>query len=183
MRRDPDCELSLVIPFTDDEERVGAMSRRAAAHLSALGVRHEILAVDEDSGDNSVTLLGLLRVPSLQVLPSTPGHGFAAGARVARGRVLWLWDPEQAHAPLGALAWARRRVDDAGCDVAVVPGRFLVCRRTAAWRAVERAHGRGQAYERRLLAQARRRHLTVETPATASTPTGLFHRLLHLRRA
>ncbi len=185
MRRDPVCDLSLIIPFTDDEEHVGAMSRRAATYLGALNVRFEILAVDEGSGDNSVALLGLLRdrgLPALQVLAGSPRAGFAAGARVARGRVLWMWDPAHAAAPLGPLAWARRRLEDERCDVALVPGRFALCKRTAAWRAVERARGRGRSYETHLVAQARRHKLCVETvtPRPAPPAEGLFRRLLRL---
>jgi hypothetical protein len=181
MNRAPDCDLSLIIPFSDDEETVGAMSRRAAAHLSALGVRFEILAVDEDSGDNSVALLGLLRegLPQLQLLPAAPRAGFAAGARVARGRTLWMWDPTRASSPLAALGWACRRLDG-GDDVAVVPGRFLVCRRTTAWRTALRVHGRGQLYETRLVAEARRRRLSVAAPPGPPPPPPLLRRLFSL---
>lgn len=185
MRRDPDCDLSLIIPFTDDEDRVGAMIRRAALHLDALGLRHEILAVDEGSSDNSTALVGLLResTPALSLLAAPARVGFAAGARVARGRVLWLWDAGHAGAPLGPLSWARRCLESERCHLALVPGRFVLCRRTAAWRAVESARGRGRAYERHLVAQARRRRLTVESPPAAPPPPGLLRRLLVLRRA
>src|SRR3972149_2814814 len=89
----PGLDVSVVVPFADDEDCVGALSRRIAEHLRALRVRFEIVAVDEDSRDNSVALLSYLRasVPELRVIAADGmGHGFAAGARVARGRTLWL---------------------------------------------------------------------------------------------
>ena len=102
MDREPACDVSVIIPFADDEENVGTLASRIAVHLRALHLRFEILAVDEDSRDNSVALLNLLRftVPELKVLYGQAG--FAEGVRVARGRTLWLVDatlPETALAP------------------------------------------------------------------------------------
>jgi hypothetical protein len=184
MRHDPGCDLSVIIPFADDEDRVGQMSLRIATHLRSLGVRFEILAVDEGSSDNSVALLWLLRetVPSLRLLAGVHGKGFAAGAREARGRALLLWDPANHAAPLGPLAWAQARLAS-GCDVAVVPGRFALCRRTAAWRAVDRARGRGRAHERSLLRAARKDRLRIDVPQPAEPSVPMLRRLLFWQRA
>ena len=166
------CDLSVIIPFTDDEEIVGALSRRAAAHLDALGARHEILAVDEGSGDNSLALLTLMRerLPSLRLLAADAGEGFAAGARVARGRIVWLWDSRHAAAPVAPFAWAHGRVAGGHGDIVLIPGRYAVCRRTASWKVLESARGRGAAYERQLLRHAERRHVRVSTPPAAPAP-------------
>jgi hypothetical protein len=184
MRTDPGCDLSVIIPFTDAEESVGALSRRAAAHLDALGARYEILAVDEGSGDNSLALLTLVRerLPSLRVLGARAGEGFAAGARVARGSLVWLWDAQHASAPVAPFAWAHGRVAGGHGDLVIIPGRYAVCRRTATWRALERARGRGRAYERQLARHAERRRLRVDTPPSAPAPRrSWFPALLRLR--
>jgi hypothetical protein len=166
MKVEPDCDLSVIIPFTDDEEKVGSLSRRVAAHLNVLEARFEILAVDEGSGDNSLALLSLLRdeLPWLRVLAASSGRGFAAGAREARGRIVWLWDAASAAAPLAPFFWAHGRVSGGAGDVVIVPGRYAVCHRTAAWRVLDRARGRGRDYERQLAKYALRANLRVDTP-------------------
>src|SRR5262249_17995876 len=76
-------EVSVVVPFRDDEERVGALARRLAGHLRALGLSFELLFVDEDARDNSVALLLLLRdreLPELRVLTASGALGFALGS-------------------------------------------------------------------------------------------------------
>ena len=165
-------DVSVVISFADDEERVGRLSRRIADHLRELGLRFEIIAVDEDSRDNSVALLSLLRAsaPELQiVIASRSDQGFATGARVARGRALWLLDATRADGPFAPFAGALRRVLSDEADVVDVDGRFLVCRRTRVWTLLENARGRGDVFARRLLRRARLRRLKVEA---GSKPAG-----------
>jgi hypothetical protein len=166
-------DVSVVMSFADDEERVGRASRRIADHLRELGCRFEIIAVDEDSCDNSVALLSLLRAsaPELQiVVASREGRAYAAGARVARGRALWLLDAAQADGPLSAFGWALRRVLSEEADLVDVDGRFLVCRRTRVWTLLDDARGRGDVFARRLVRRARSRRLKVEgLPETASS--------------
>src|SRR5678810_512030 len=72
----PRFDVSVILPFGDDEEFVGIAVRRTAEHLRALGLAFEILAIDEDSGDNSHAVLALLRaeVPELRVTHA-PGRG------------------------------------------------------------------------------------------------------------
>jgi glycosyltransferase involved in cell wall biosynthesis len=165
-------DVSVVMSFADDEERVGRASRRIAEYLHELGCRFEIIAVDEDSRDNSVALLSLLRAsaPELQiVVASREGRAYAAGARVARGRVLWLLDAAHADSPLAAFGWALRRVLADEADLIDVDRRFLVCRRTRVWALLDDARGRGDVFARRLVRRARSRRLKVEgLPAPAS---------------
>jgi glycosyl transferase family 2 len=184
MRSETPCDVSVVIPFTDDEERVGALTRRVAEHLGALGMRFEILAVDEDSRDNSVALLTLLReaVPQLRVLAAAADAGFDAGARVARGRTLLLLHVDRAQASLAPFSRAHRHVVSGESDVVVLRGRFLLCRRVRAWQVLDGARGRGAVYERRVLRRAAARRLRVELPtdgpplrATSFTWTRLLH--------
>jgi hypothetical protein len=165
-------DVSVVVPFRDDEERAGALARRLAAHLRALGLTFELLFVDEDSRDNSVALLLLLRdreLPELRVLTASGSLGFAVGAQVARGRALWFFDVAQADAPLAPFAWARRRLAE-GVDVVRVSGRFTVARRARTWPIVAGLPGRGDAFAATLAKRARRRRLLVETVATREAP-------------
>lgn len=160
-------DVSVVIPFSDDEERVGRAARRVVDHLVNLGLSFELLLVDEDSGDNSVALLSLLRahVPELRIVASPgPGFGFETGARVARGRTLWLLDLDAAGAPLGGFGWAHARVVGNAADVVHVEGRFLVGRRMRLAPVLHGLRGTGPAFERRVLRRARAHHLRVETP-------------------
>lgn len=172
MRAAPDCDVSVILPFDDDEDRVGKLSRRVAAHLRELGLTFEILAVDEGSGDESVFVLSFVKteVPELRLL-QTPGvgQGFAAGTRVARGRTLWLIDVAAAEVPLSPFLWAHQRLSSGVADVVPVEGRYVLCRRTRAWPVLAALRGRGDAFERRLLRRAYRRGLVVETlPRPAS---------------
>src|SRR5678810_56231 len=72
----PRFDVSVILPFGDDEEFVGIAVRRTAEHLRGLGLAFELLAIDEDSGDNSHAVLALLRaeVPELRVTHA-PGRG------------------------------------------------------------------------------------------------------------
>ncbi len=65
----PRYDVSVILPFGDDEEAVGIAVRGTGEHLRGLGLGFEILAIDEDSGDNSHAVLALLRaeVPELRV--------------------------------------------------------------------------------------------------------------------
>jgi hypothetical protein len=170
MRGPPACDLSVIIPFTDDEDAVGALVGRLAAHLRALGLGFEILAVDEGSGDNSRALLALVRerTPELVLLAARSAAGFATGAQAARGRALLLWDAA-VRAPVGPVGWACRQVSDDRADLVLLPGRFAVCRRTRAWHVLARTRGRGAAFERRLQRRALASGLRTCAPVPALT--------------
>src|SRR3954464_7537020 len=84
-------DVSVILPFGDDEEAVGIAVRRTAEHLRGLGLSFEILAIDEDSGDNAHAVLALLRaeVPGLRVThASGRGRGVDVGASRAQGALL-----------------------------------------------------------------------------------------------
>jgi hypothetical protein len=189
MRR-PAYDVSVILPFSDDEEVIGRACRRIARHLHQLGARFEILAVDEDSGDNSHAVLALVRgeVPELKILVVEDSErGFAEGARQARGRVLWFVRPRAAVSALAPFARAWRHVLSGACDVAVVHGRFAVCHRTRCLPVVESLRG-GDDFVRRLPKRAIARRLEVEIhrpepamslPATAQARSeGRFTRFL-----
>ena len=157
-------DISVIIPFSDDEEVIGRACRKVARHLRELGAQFEILAVDEDSGDNSHAVLALVRseVAELKVIVSVDAdRGFAEGARQARGRVLWLVTPKSAISALAPFARAWRQVVSGGADVALVHGRFAVCHRTRCLPVVEALRS-GEGMTQRLAKRAAARRLEVE---------------------
>src|SRR5439155_21686785 len=109
----PRFDVSVILPFGDDEEAVGIAVRRTAEHLRTLALQFEILAIDEDSGDNSHAVLALLRadVPELRVTHA-PGRGRGVDVGVARaqGTLLLVTTPDVASASLDGIAEACRRL-------------------------------------------------------------------------
>lgn len=132
-----DCELSFVLRCRDDEERIGHMILRIAAHLRELGLRFELLVVDEGSGDNTLAIAALLRAthPELETMHAASGRGFLVGAERARGRVVVVSDV-RTEAPLALLGYALRRVER-GADAVILSSRLLVFRRTRALLAID----------------------------------------------
>ena len=97
-------DVSVILPFRDDEDVIGNAVQRIAGHLRELGLTFELLAVDEDSGDNSHAVLALLRgsLPELRVQHAPlRGRGAEAGIARAQGHALWILSPHAAVAPLG----------------------------------------------------------------------------------
>lgn len=166
-------DVSVVLPYGDDEELIGSAVRRIATHLGSLGLRYEILAVDEDSGDNSHAVLALMRadVPQLRMLSAARrGRGWAVGAAEARGHVLWLLRPAAALQPLAPFGRAFRRVARGLRDLVVVDRRFAVAYRTRTLDAVAAVRGRGVIAQRRLLRRARAHRLTTEVITGTTVP-------------
>ncbi len=158
-------DVSVVIPFADHEDLIGAACGRIARHLAELGLSFEILAVDEASGDNSHAVLGLLRrslSPLRIIAGARPGRGFAMGSACARGRVLWLVEPHSALRSLAPFGRAHTRVVRGELDLAVVRGRFSVVKRSRALGLVDAIAGAAGAFERRLVRRASSRGLNVE---------------------
>jgi hypothetical protein len=168
----------VVVPFDDDEETLGRRIRQAANHLADLGLRFEILAVDEGAGDNSHFVLQLVHreIPELAVFAgASPGRGFARGAEVARGRALILIDP-RCEAPLAPVAIALRRLEQ-GADVVTFPGRMVVARRAKSWDLISRLRGRMPRFDTVLARRARHANLTVEVAGMDERERGILRRL------
>src|SRR3954454_6926704 len=113
MAERPRFDISVILPFGDDEEAVGIAVKRTAEHLRNLGLSFEILAIDEDSGDNSHAVLALLRqeVAELRVThASGRGRGVDVGASRAQGRLLLVSTPDVASGSLDGAGDACRRL-------------------------------------------------------------------------
>jgi hypothetical protein len=169
----PDCEISVVVRVHDAEERIGHVLRRIAAHLQSLQLHYELLVADEGSGDNTLAVAALLRphLGELEVMHTAPGHGYFEACQRARGHTVLLYDAKS-DAPLGALGFALARLRD-GLDVVAVSGRYLVFRRTRAWKAFD-ALERQRAplpLERRFLRRARALGLACTVTHVRRAPT------------
>lgn len=139
----------MVLAIRDDEELVGHQIRSIAAHLESLGRPFEIVAVNDGSRDNSLALLELLgaRTPELRVLrANAAGRAFLRGAAEARGSVVVLCEGSRP-VFLGALGWALGRLE-AGREVVILRGRYIVARRLMALPVIVRATGPGLLFER-----------------------------------
>src|SRR5258706_2743144 len=138
MSDSPRYDVSVILPFGDDEEAVGIAVRRTAEHLRGLALSFEILAIDEDSGDNSHAVLALLRaeVPELRVThASGRGRGVDACAGRAQGALLLIATPDVASGSLDGAgdAWRRLLAGDGDAEVALA--RFTVAHRIRAFAA------------------------------------------------
>lgn len=182
----PTPELSAIVVCRNDEDHAGHTIGRLAAHLSQLGVRAEILAVDERSSDNTLPLLSLLgrELPSLRVIAGVaPGGGHRRGVEEAGAATVLLLEA-RCDSPLSAIGFALARLEG-GLDAIAVHGRFLLLRRGRVRRLlaalVHHPHRAAPAeLHRRLLRRARALGLRVEVVAE---PRGESHPLARLRDA
>jgi len=167
----PRFDVSVVLPFGDDEEAVGIAVRRTAEHLRGLGLSFEILAIDEDSGDNSHAVLALLRaeVPELRVTHAPGrGRGVEVGANRAQGSLLLVATPEVASASLDGAGDACRRLLAGEGDAEVALTRYTVAHRVRSLAAFRSARLVGAAMHRRLAKRLQVQNLSVRLAG----PTG-----------
>jgi hypothetical protein len=179
MSEGPRFDVSVILPFGDDEEAVGIAVRRTAEHLRGLGLSFEILAIDEDSGDNSHAVLALLRaeVPELRVTHAPGrGKGVDVGAARAQGSLLVVSTPDVASASLDGVGDACRRLLAGEGDAEIALGRYTVAHRVRALVAFRGARLLGAAMHRRLWKRLQVRQLSVRvagpTGVAAKTPMG-----------
>src|SRR5215470_5917223 len=171
----PRFDVSVIMPFGDDEEAVGVAVRRTAEHLRGLGMRFEILAIDEDSGDNSHAVLALLRaeVPELRVTHAPGrGRGVDVGAGRAQGTLLMVSTPDVASASLDGAGDACRRLLSGDGDAEVALARFTVAHRIRAMAAFRGARLIAPAMHRRLAKRLQVQGLSVRIAG----PTGVAAR-------
>jgi hypothetical protein len=177
---EPDVDLTFVVRVCDDEERIGHLLRRIGAHLRSMQLRFEILVADEGSGDNTLAVATLLRPTfrEIEIMHAEPSLGFHEACQRARGRVVVLYDG-RTEAPLSALGFAMGRLRD-GRDVVAVGGRFLVFKRTRAWKAFDALvtrRRRPRLLEKRFLRRARALGLDCVTTQPKKQPILAWARL------
>ena len=151
-------DVSVVIPFRDDEEVIGNLVNNIARHLRERGHSFEIIAVDDDSRDNSFALLALIRAecPELRLATADRDHGHVVGARQARGRILWFVEPGTVS--FSSLTDAYHRVDTGEVDV-VLEDEITLARRARVTPLLDDLRGRGARFRQQLAARAERSRL------------------------
>lgn len=172
MSDSPRFDVSVILPFGDDEEAVGIAVRRTAEHLRGLSLSFEIIAIDEDSGDNSHAVLALLRaeIPELRVThASGRGRGVDVGAARAQGALLLVSTPDVASAALDGAGDACRRLLAGEGDAEVALGRYTIAHRIRALSAFRGTRLLGVAMHRRLSKRLQVRALSVRIAG----PTGV----------
>ncbi len=120
-------DLSILLLLHDLGPVITGMVRDARELGGALaGDREfEILALDERSGDNTLSFLSILhaQVPQLRTLQDLRrGTGISQGAKVARGR-RWLILDRPVNPEL--LRWALLQIREQGHPAAIIPGEVL----------------------------------------------------------
>ena len=170
-------EISVVIAVRDDEERIGHQVKAVAAHLRALHRPFEIIAVNDGSRDNTLSMLELLAVkmPELRVMRApVPGRAFVRGSSEANGSVLILMDASRSPS-LAPLGWALSRLA-VGSDAVVFRARYIVARTRSVRPVVARASGPWLAFERTF--ERRAQHLRLDVVGTRPLPRSVTARLL-----
>jgi hypothetical protein len=172
MSETPRYDVSVILPFGDDEEAVGIAVKRTAEYLRGLGLSFEIFAIDEDSGDNSHAVLALLRaeVPELRVTHAPGrGRGVDIGAGRAQGTLLLVATPDVASGSLDGAGDACRRLLAGDGDAEVALARYTVAHRIRAMAAFRGARLIAPAMHRRLAKRLQMRNLGVRVAG----PTGV----------
>jgi hypothetical protein len=166
-------DVSVVLAFRDDEDVIGNAVQRVAAHLRELGLSFELLAVDEDSGDNSHAVLALLRgqVPELRVQHAPlRGRGAEAGIARAQGRTIWILSPHAAMSPLATFQRAHEQILADQIDAVIVRQRFAVAHRVRVLGAASGVRGTGPSLLRRLARRFAATGLRVDVQELTGAP-------------
>jgi glycosyltransferase involved in cell wall biosynthesis len=102
---EPGLDLSVIIPIYNESESLPELHAELTATLSGLGLRYEILAVDDGSQDDSVAVLRRLQEddPRLKIVRLRRNFGqtaaFAAGFDLAQGAVVITMDADGQNDP------------------------------------------------------------------------------------
>lgn len=181
-------DVSIILPVRDQENAVAPLVRcgmtiadtveppRQDAERSPLAF--ELLALDERSGDNTLSILSVLhgQIPNLRTLQDVEiGAALRRAARVARGHT-WLIMDRPIDPPLGR--WAVEAVMR-GKPAAIVPGELLAVERDVGLAALARLRGglvsAQAAVSRHLKSQGT---TPAFSPASDTTPVAKAKRLL-----
>jgi len=165
-------DVSVVMPFGDDEEFVGIAVRRTAEYLRGMNMAFEILAIDEDSGDNSHAVLALLRaeVPELRVTHAPArGRGVDVGVARAQGTLVVVATADVASASLDGVGDSARRLLAGNGDAEVALARYTIAHRVRSLIAFRGARLIGPAMHRRLAKRLQVRNLNVRVGGAAAT--------------
>ena len=105
--------LSVVIPAHNEEGRIASTVRDLYRSLSADGISHEILVINDNSRDRTEQILDQLRrdIPTLRYINNLPpnGYGFAvrAGLTAFKGDAVAIVMADGSDAPADLVAYHR----------------------------------------------------------------------------
>lgn len=170
-------EISVVLAVHDDEERIGHQVKAIAGHLRALKRPFEILAVNNGSRDNSLSILELLaaRLPELRVVRADAGgRAFLRGAEQAAGTLLILIEAGR-RTTVAPIGWALSRLA-AGRDAVILRDRYVVARLRPVLPVLARASGPGLLFES--LFERRAQALGLDVVGSRAVPKGATSLLL-----
>ena len=170
-------EISVVLAVHDDEERIGHHVKAIASHLRALKRPFEILAVNNGSRDNSLSILELLaaRLPELRVVRADAGgRAFLRGAEQAAGTLLILIEAGR-RTTVAPIGWALSRLA-AGRDAVILRDRYVVARLRPVLPVLARASGPGLLFES--LFERRAQALGLDVVGSRAVPKGATSLLL-----
>jgi glycosyltransferase involved in cell wall biosynthesis len=138
-------DISVVVPFRDEEPNVLPMHEELTAAMAPLGIPYELILVDDGSADGTFARLGeaYARDPHVRVIQFTRNFGqtaaFAAGFSHARGRLIVTSDGDLQNDPAdipGLLqlardhdivcGWRKDRKDDLTKHVPSVVANWLI---------------------------------------------------------
>ncbi|MEI6632992.1 MAG: glycosyltransferase [Chlamydiota bacterium] len=101
----PPVELSVVIPVYNEEENIPELSRRLTDALEKLGMRYEVILVDDGSRDRSIELLSGIarRDPRIRLIEFNRNYGqhaaIFAGFAHSRGEIVVTLDADLQNPP------------------------------------------------------------------------------------
>lgn len=175
-------EISIILPVRDQENDVASLVRsavRVEEHVDHRGqsIAFELLALDERSGDNTLSVLSVLhgQIANLRTLQDVePGAAIRRAAKVARGDV-WLIldhaiDPELAGWAVGQVLRGQR--------AAFVPGELLALERDLGSLLLKHHGGLVSAQDRIAKHLKARRESAAFSPAPDGSARARARRLL-----
>ncbi len=85
--------VSVVIPSFNEEGAIGATITRVSAALRALGLPHEILAVNDGSRDRTGDVVRelMVRIPELRLVEHFPNRGYGGSLRAGFDAAIFDW--------------------------------------------------------------------------------------------
>jgi glycosyltransferase involved in cell wall biosynthesis len=95
--RDPDLEVSVVMPCLNEEKTIGACVAEALATLQSAGLRGEVIVADNGCTDRSIEIARNLGARVVPVEKKGYGNALLGGFSAARGEFVIMGDADQSY--------------------------------------------------------------------------------------
>jgi glycosyltransferase involved in cell wall biosynthesis len=96
-QREPELELSVVMPCLNEEKTIGACVAEALATIERAGLRGEVVVADNGSTDRSVEIARGLGARVVPVEKKGYGNALLGGFSAARGKFVIMGDADQSY--------------------------------------------------------------------------------------